>query len=100
MILKLGKKHKRMELYKICINHDPGMTLTYFKARSTLRSPMHLNGGKLLICHLKDKTCSKMAKGRKFHGTPGAILTMPWVYMHAYYHCSPTSLLVYISGLR
>ena len=44
MILKLGMKHKRMELYKICINHDPGMNLTYFKARSTLRSPMHLNG--------------------------------------------------------
>ena len=23
------------ELYKVYINHDPGMTLTYFKARST-----------------------------------------------------------------
>ena len=35
MILKLGMKHQAMELYEICINHDPGMTLTYFTARST-----------------------------------------------------------------
>ena len=24
MILKLGVKHLGMELYKVCINHDPG----------------------------------------------------------------------------
>ena len=35
MILKLGMKHQARELYKVCINHDPGMTLTYFTARST-----------------------------------------------------------------
>ena len=35
MILKLGMKHQAMELYKANINHDPGMTLTYFMARST-----------------------------------------------------------------
>ena len=35
MILKLGVKHLEMELYKVNINHDPGMTLTYFTARST-----------------------------------------------------------------
>ena len=40
MILKLGRKHQGMEVYKIYINHDPGMTLTYF----TTRLPMHLNG--------------------------------------------------------
>ena len=34
MILKLGVKHLGMELYKVYINHDPGMTLTYFTARS------------------------------------------------------------------
>ena len=28
-------KHQAMELYKVCINHDPGMTLTYFTARPT-----------------------------------------------------------------
>ena len=31
-ILKLGMKHQGEEVY---INHDPGMTLTYCKARST-----------------------------------------------------------------
>ena len=35
MILKLGMKQQAMELYKVCINHDPGMILTYFTARST-----------------------------------------------------------------
>ena len=34
MILKLGMKHQAMEHYKVYINHDPGMTLTYFTARS------------------------------------------------------------------
>ena len=35
MILKLDVKHLEIELYKFYINHDPGMTLTYFTARST-----------------------------------------------------------------
>ena len=34
MTLKLGMKHQCMELYKVCINHDPGITLTYFMAMS------------------------------------------------------------------
>ena len=35
MAVKLGMKHQAMKLYKVCINHDPGMTLTYFTARPT-----------------------------------------------------------------
>ena len=34
-LMKLGMKHQAMELYKVYINHDPGMTLTFFTARST-----------------------------------------------------------------
>ena len=34
MFLKLGMKHQGEELYKVYINHEPGMTLTYFMARS------------------------------------------------------------------
>ena len=34
-LVKLGMKHQREELYKVFINHDPRMTLTYFTARST-----------------------------------------------------------------
>ena len=45
MILKLGMKHQGMDLYKVYINHDPGMTLTYLR-QGQLRLPMHLNGGK------------------------------------------------------
>ena len=35
MILKLGVKHQAMELYKVYVNHDPGMALTFFTAMST-----------------------------------------------------------------
>ena len=43
MILKLGVKHQAMELYKVYINHDHGMTLIFLR-QGQLRSPMHLNG--------------------------------------------------------
>ena len=45
MILKLGMKHQAMELYKVYINHHPGMTLTFLQ-QGQLRPPMHLNGKK------------------------------------------------------
>ena len=35
-ILKLGMQHWGLKLYKVCINGDPGLTLTYFTARSNL----------------------------------------------------------------
>ena len=34
MIFKFGMQHGGLGLYKICINGDLGMTLTYFTARS------------------------------------------------------------------
>ena len=34
MILKLGMLHRGLNLYKVNINDDPGLTLTYFTARS------------------------------------------------------------------
>ena len=36
MILKLGTKHWVLEYYQVCSNDDPGLTLTYFRARSNL----------------------------------------------------------------
>ena len=36
MILKFGMQHRGLKLYKIYINSDPGLTLTYFTARSNL----------------------------------------------------------------
>ena len=66
MILILGMKHQGMKVYKICINHDPGMTLTYLSARST-QVAHAFECGKLLKCHLTVKTCSKLANGLNFH---------------------------------
>ena len=43
MILKPGMKHQGEELYKVYINHDLGMTLTYLQ-QGQHRSPMYLNG--------------------------------------------------------
>ena len=51
MILNLGVKHLGMELYKVCINHDPGMTLSYLMARSTLVAHA-FEWGKIGKCHL------------------------------------------------
>ena len=45
MILKLGMEQQTEKLYKVYINHDPGMTLT-FVGHGQHRSPMHLNGKK------------------------------------------------------
>ena len=56
MILKLGMKHQAMKLYKVGINHDPVMTLTYFMARSK-QVAYALEWGKLLKWDLKGKTC-------------------------------------------
>ena len=61
MILKLGIKHQAMELYKVCINHDPGMILT-FLWQGQLRPPMHLNVKKIGKCHLMAKTLLGMSK--------------------------------------
>ena len=36
MILKLGMQHRGLKVYKVCINVDPGLTLTYFTTRSNL----------------------------------------------------------------
>ena len=36
MILKLGTQHWVLEYYQVCSNDDPGLTLTYFTARSNL----------------------------------------------------------------
>ena len=36
MILKFGMQHRMLEYYHVFSNDDPGMTLTYFTARSNL----------------------------------------------------------------
>ena len=65
MILKLGVKHQAMELYKVYINHDHGMTLTFLR-QGQLRSPMHLNG-KNRKKNQMGETCSEYANGQKIY---------------------------------
>ena len=36
MTLKLGMQHRVLEYNQVCSNDDPGLTLTYFTARSNL----------------------------------------------------------------
>ena len=36
MILKLGMQHRVLKYYQVCSNDNPGLTLTYFTARSNL----------------------------------------------------------------
>ena len=36
MTLKLGMQYRMLEYYQVCSNGDPGLTLTYFTARSNL----------------------------------------------------------------
>ena len=36
MILKLGMDRHGLEVYKVYINDDPGLTLTYYTAKSNL----------------------------------------------------------------
>ena len=36
MTLNLGMHHRVLEYYQVCLNDDPGLTLTYFTATSIL----------------------------------------------------------------
>ena len=54
MILKLGMKHLGLKLYKVYINDDPGLTVTYFTARSYWVTCM-FEWGKLLQSHLMEE---------------------------------------------
>ena len=61
MILKLGVNHLGMEHYKFYINHDPGMTLTYFMARSTPVAPA-FELEKIGKCHVMAENLLGMSK--------------------------------------
>ena len=36
MTFKIGVQHQELRPYKVCSSDDPGLTLAYFTARSTL----------------------------------------------------------------
>ena len=43
MILILGMQHLDFKLYKVCINGDPGLILTFLR-QGQIWSPVSLNG--------------------------------------------------------
>ena len=61
--MKLDVKHRWLKHYSVYINHDPVMTLTQFRARSTWVA-YAFEWGKLLKYHLKGKTSRKLANGQ------------------------------------
>ena len=96
MILKSGMKHQGEELYKLYINHGPGMTLTYLMARSTYGTHA-FEWGKLSKCHLKGKTLWKWVNGLNFYDseikcTKGQVC--PQGNIHVYYHNIQRSSLI------
>ena len=66
MILKLGMKQQAMELYKVYINHDPGMTLTYFTARPTWVTNA-FEWEKIVKWNYMWETCWEYANGQKIY---------------------------------
>ena len=54
MILKLAMQHRGLKFYKIYMNDDPGLTLTYFTARSNWVT-CTFEWGKLLKSHLMEE---------------------------------------------
>ena len=61
--------------------------------------------GKIVTMSFEGQNLHQLANGLNLYDlkkklTPEVALTLPWGYIHVYYHSSQTSLLVYISGLR
>ena len=59
MILKLGMYHLGLKLYKVYKNNDPGLTLSYFMARSNWVI-CTFEWGKLLQSHLIEENLQQM----------------------------------------
>ena len=92
MIFKLGMKHQAMELYKVYINHDPGMTLTFLR-QGQLRPPMDLNVKKNRKMSFNGK---KLANGQKiyvYENILGPEGCLPRGNIHVYDHNIETSSL-------
>ena len=55
MILKLSVDHQGLKVYKVYINDDPGLTLTYFTARSNLVEIAHCTSDQYSGERLQDR---------------------------------------------
>ena len=56
-----------MELYKVCISHNPGMAMAYFTARLTYVAYAFEPGGQLVKCNINgEKLAGSMQMKRRF----------------------------------
>ena len=87
MILKLGMQHQVHKHYQVCSNDEPGLTLTYFTARSNLLPYAFVwERGKtmdfsetIVVCDLKLATDDRSDKTL----SPGAVCPCPGaIYMY------------------
>ena len=95
MILKLGMYHWGLKLYKVYINDDPGLTLTYFTARSNLVPYAFVwEKGKtmdfletIVVYDLKLATDDRSDKKLTSKLCPlAAVCPLPWGYIHVLNH--------------
>ena len=77
MILKLSMKHQGIKLYKVCINHDPGMTLTYFMTRLT-KLAYAFEWGKIWKILNGRKLAGNEQMDRRFMFMKGVCLPIYW----------------------
>ena len=73
MKLKLGMQHRIVEYCQVCSNGNPGLTMTYFTARSNLVllygekvKTMHFSGT-IVVCDIKVSRCSKLNEYMKLN---------------------------------
>ena len=97
MTLNLGMRHWVLEYYQVCSNYDPGLTLTYFTARSNLVPYAFVwKKGKtvdfsetIVVCDLKlatdDQSDKKFLLTSKLCPLGGCML-LPRGYIHVLNH--------------
>ena len=97
MTLKLGMQHWVLEYYQVCSNDDPGLTMTYFTARSNLVPYAFVweKGKKIdfsetiVVCDLKlatdDRSDKKFLLTSK-HCPLGTVCPLPRGYIHVLNH--------------
>ena len=75
MTLNVGMQHRVLEVYQVCSNDDPGLTLTYFTATSNLVPYAFVwEKGKtmdfsdtIVVCDRKINRCSQLNEYMKLY---------------------------------
>ena len=96
MTLKLSMHHRLLEYYQVCSNDDPGLTLTYFTARSNLvpyafvwEKVKTMDFSETVVVY--DLKLATDDRSDKFLLTSklfplGAVCPLPWGYIHVLNH--------------